>query len=189
MTDRICVLSREPACARLLTLWLEDAGFSVCVAASPDNLPPADVCLYDADAFPPPSFAGRRIAYGRALSDTGSTLHRPLLCRSLLVAVRGGEGQRGLRPDPAARAALLGGRQIPLSEKEYALFSALWAAHGGAVAQEDLLAAGWGTCAGTMDPGILAVTLHSLRRKVEGDGRRRIVAVRGRGYALREGDV
>ena len=65
---------------------------------------------------------------------------------------------------PERRAVLLRGREIRLTELEYALFSLIVNAKG--------------------DAGIVNVYVHYLREKLEFDGERVIGASRGRGYSL-----
>ena len=52
MSERVCILSADPAFAQMLRLELEDAGYTVSVLRRDKRLPAASVCLVDRDSFP-----------------------------------------------------------------------------------------------------------------------------------------
>ena len=82
---------------------------------------------------------------------------------------------------PERRTVLLRGREIRLTELEYALFSLIVNAKGDAVSREEILKRVWRSDAAD---GIVNVYVHYLREKLESDGERVIGASRGRGYSL-----
>ena len=82
---------------------------------------------------------------------------------------------------PERRSVMLRGREIRLTELEYALFSLIAEARGDAVSREEILERVWHSDA---DGGIVNVYIHYLREKLESDGERVIAASRGKGYSL-----
>lgn len=80
---------------------------------------------------------------------------------------------------------LLDGERIALTDREYACLQCLLAADGAPVSREELHRVVW---QGEQDIGVVTVYLHYLRKKLERHGKRLIYAIRGRGYALRQGD-
>ena len=82
---------------------------------------------------------------------------------------------------PERRAVMLRGREIRLTELEYALFSLIAGARGEPVSREEILERVWHSDA---DGGIVNVYIHYLREKLESDGERVIAASRGKGYSL-----
>ena len=82
---------------------------------------------------------------------------------------------------PERRAVTLRGREIRLTELEYALFELIVNAGGEPVSREEILERVWHSCA---DGGIVNVYIHYLREKLESDGERVIAASRGKGYSL-----
>ena len=180
----ICILSDEEPFARMLYLELSDRGRSVAVAASPDDLPPCDLCLADRDRFPAFSSDCRTVFYGRCISPADpSALHRPFAIEDAVSLTEGRTVRRGLLFLEEECAVLLDGERICLTRLEYALLSRLAAEHGNPVSKDTLYRE---IFSGEGDEGIVNVYIHYLRRKLECDGRRRITALRGRGYALRE---
>ena len=80
--------------------------------------------------------------------------------------------------DEKKRAAYFGGREVGLSENEYAVLSLLFERRGEAVGREELLSAISGS------GNEADVYVCHLRRKLESGGRRVIFTVRGQGYKL-----
>lgn len=163
---------------------------AVAVSSDPADLPAAAVTFLDADAFldtgPVP---GLPVYFGRALADSlpgesPARLHRPFALSALAAFVSGAPAPRGLSYPAGRTTPLLDGRPLALSPRENALLFALYEADGAPVCRETLLARVFGEGA---DPGVLPVYICHLRRKLEGDGRRMLRAVRGRGYALLKG--
>ena len=183
----VCILSREEAFARALSLELEDAGLRVLVSRDEGEATATDALTYlvDGDVFSFQPRRGRLVRYGRGLPDSSypvRQLHRPFLLTALRAAVSGSTA-RGICPVEGEEAVLLDGERVSLTAREYACFLCLFRAHGAPVTREELLAEVWG--GEETDPGIVNVYLHYLRKKIERDGKKRIYAIRGRGYALR----
>ena len=123
---------------------------------------------------------------------SGAVLRRPVLVSELRDAVAGlldrpagasAAVQAAPKPsrltlDEKKRAAYLGGREVGLSENEFAVLSLLFERRGEAVSREELLCA-IGGAGNEAD-----VYVCHLRRKLESGGRRVIFTVRGRGYKL-----
>jgi DNA-binding response OmpR family regulator len=85
--------------------------------------------------------------------------------------------------DPSAHTALLAGRALELSPREYDLLYALVRAAGKLVTTEDLLAQVWGA-EFEGQPQVVYVHIRWLREKIEANPThpQRILTVRGRGY-------
>ncbi|MBN1658561.1 MAG: response regulator transcription factor [Anaerolineae bacterium] len=90
-----------------------------------------------------------------------------------------------LAVDPGAHVATLGGEELALAPREFALLHALALQAGQVVSTDDLLAQVWGAeYAG--EPQVVYVHIRWLREKIEADPQNpeRIVTVRGVGYKL-----
>jgi DNA-binding response OmpR family regulator len=87
--------------------------------------------------------------------------------------------------DRASHQVAVGGRQVTLSSREYALLETLMRHPGQVLAREQLLSRVWGY---DFDPGsnVVDVYIRYLRRKV---GPEWIETVRGVGYRLRDGGI
>jgi DNA-binding response OmpR family regulator len=85
--------------------------------------------------------------------------------------------------DPSAHTAVLAGRALELSPREYDLLYALVRAAGKLVTTDDLLAQVWGA-EFEGQPQVVYVHIRWLREKIEADSTHpvRILTVRGRGY-------
>jgi DNA-binding response OmpR family regulator len=85
--------------------------------------------------------------------------------------------------DPSAHTALLAGRTLELSPREYDLLYALVRAAGKLVTTDDLLAQVWGA-EFEGQPQVVYVHIRWLREKIEANPThpQRILTVRGRGY-------
>jgi two-component system, OmpR family, response regulator len=86
----------------------------------------------------------------------------------------------GIELDPASRRVVVGGREVSLSAREFALLETLLHTHPSVRSKESLLDSVWGTAADA-DPNIVEVYIGYLRRKL---GRDRVETVRGVGYRL-----
>lgn len=179
----ICILSDEESFARMLYLELVDRGQSVAIAALPEDLPPCELCLADRDRFPDFSSSCRTVFYGRSVSPADpAALHRPFAIGDVIALTEGRAVRRGILLLEES-AVLLNGERIPLTRLEYALLARLIAENGRPVSKDVLFRE---VFSGDGDRGAINVYIHYLRRKLEGDGRRRILSLRGKGYALRE---
>ena len=180
----VCILSDEVSFARMLYLELTDRGRRVAVVSSPDELPPCDLCFADADRFPDFSADCRTVFYGRALSpNDGAVLCRPFAIEDAVAFSEGRTVRRGILFPEGEEAVLLDGEYIPLTRLEYALLARLARENGEAVSRQTLFAEVFG---GEGDAGIVNVYIHYLRKKLERGGMRRILALRGKGYAFCE---
>jgi DNA-binding response OmpR family regulator len=119
-------------------------------------------------------------SYAELVARVGAVLRRAA-GRPLRGVVRVGE----LTVDPSTRAVHLGGRELGLSAKEFALLHALAADPTRVLSKAELLRDVWGYAAiGTTR----TVDAHAcrLRKKLRGGARRYVVNVRGVGYRLTE---
>jgi uncharacterized protein Yka (UPF0111/DUF47 family)/DNA-binding winged helix-turn-helix (wHTH) protein len=88
-----------------------------------------------------------------------------------------------LRMDPERHELTVGGRPVPLTAKEFSLLHLLLRHQGKVVRRERLLHEVWGEDY-FGDSRTLDTHVGWLRRKIEGPGGVRIIAVRGIGYRL-----
>jgi two-component system alkaline phosphatase synthesis response regulator PhoP len=116
---------------------------------------------------------------------------RLLLARIHAVLKRRGDGPVADAPlkagslvlDPAARVATAGGRQLPLTRKEFDLLALLLEKRGRVLGAPYLLETVWGyDTAVYKDPHTIEVHVSSLRRKLGTTLAKRIVTVPGVGY-------
>lgn len=189
----VCILAPRGALSDLLALECRDAGLCALVATDPAALPTADLFLIDADAYDALPPAGNLLFFGTTLfekteeKDGRTVIHwrRPFslsLLRELLASRGAPAGTLALLPD--GETVRLGSTLISLSPTEYAVLACLAAAGGAPVSRAELYSSVWG--AGEVREDLVNLYVHYLRRKLEGDGRRRILSLRGRGYALKE---
>lgn len=83
----------------------------------------------------------------------------------------------------APKCAILRGRQIRLTDVEYALFSLLIEKRGSFASREEILASVWGE---GVDAGVINVYVHYLREKLETEGEKIIISSRKHGYKIDE---
>ncbi|MBT2211358.1 MULTISPECIES: response regulator transcription factor [Actinomadura] len=121
------------------------------------------------DYLPKPFVFGELVARVRALARRSRTPVPPVLER------------RGVRLDPHRRRVQRDGRELRLTNKEFAVLEELLRAEGGVVSAELLLERAWDE---NIDPfsNIVRVTMATLRRKLGEPGV--IETVTGSGYRL-----
>lgn len=186
-----CVVSRDRVFAQFVRLTLSEKLDSVTVAEGA-HLPVARRYVFDLDSFTPESYpAGEILCLSRKQSCPPNFPYlfasRPLRKARLLALFGLIEPERGdgLTPLPERKSVLLAGREIPLSPTEYALFYALWENGEEPISAETLREIVWGK--DSPDKNAVNLYIHYLRRKLEPDGVKRILSVRGRGYRLLRG--
>ncbi len=191
MQKRACVISRDPDFAQFVRLTLLTRLRAVTIAEK--NIPAADIYVVDLDTIPtPPALDGRVLWCSAYLNKPADCPHlwadRPFRPARLLALLDLAEEEPNtfIHPYTDRHAILVGDAEVNLSEREYALFMALWNADGAYVPREQLLQEVWGE--DDTDAGVVNVYIHYLRRKIEPGGRRYISAARGRGYKLIRGD-
>ena len=114
-----------------------------------------------------------------------------LLARLRALTRRGGAGVAAgpleladLSFDPRTRVARRGGERLDLTPKETAILEALLRAAGGVVTRSMLIEKAWDASFDAF-PSVLDVHISNLRRKLEQQGRPRLLhTVRGQGYLL-----
>ena len=85
--------------------------------------------------------------------------------------------------DPSTREVRRGGREVPLTAREYALLQVLIKRPGHVFSREQLLEEVWNEAGGSSN--VVEVYVRYLRQKLEGQGGSRLLlTVRGRGYSL-----
>ena len=126
------------------------------------------------DYLPKPFAFGELVARLRAL------LRRPGTPESDLLAFA------DLQVDEAARQAIRAGTVVPLTATEFDLLRVFMREPRRVLSRERLLEAAWGFAPDTIS-NVVDVYVGYLRRKLEADGRARLIwTVRGAGYVLRE---
>ncbi len=190
MKGSACLLApRGDAFARTLALELASLFDTVTVTDRREEVPPCRLLLIDLDlpSLSPMATEGlaeRRLGYTRRPL---APLPFPVLLRPCPMT----EWRRAvLAEDTAAtvlyangRLTLPDGGTVLLTEREAALFSLLYEAGGAPVARDALASA---VFPGAAEPeGSLTVYIHYLRKKLERNGKKVILAHRGGGYSLR----
>ncbi len=113
-----------------------------------------------------------------------------LLARVAAIARRGAKADPvvieafGVMLDPARRAAIREGREIPLTRKQFALLETLMSRSGQITSREQLIEAGWGHVAQVKE-NTLDVYIHGLRTKLGDISDQRyplIQTIHGTGY-------
>lgn len=187
------VLSGDAVLARYLELILTRAGACVRVIRDAEDLPAHSFAVVDGDTSELPTLPGDSmlcLSYSADLlrSCPCLRLQRPFRPARLLAVLGLAEekGASSILPLPESCSLLCEGERVQLTETEYSLFEALWEAGGAFVSKETLHQKIW---SGQGDAGIVNVYIHYLRRKLEKRGQRYILSSRGRGYALKGGDL
>lgn len=168
MSKKIAILTKDKYLYQRLALELCESGF-LCVAD--EN---ADISLCDIDTIP---------------AKTGAITMSRRKSADIRLPVKLGEIPRMLQDTKKSRltlsgerTALLSGRQIHLTEIEYALLLFLVEKRDFA-SREEILKHVWNNEA---DSGVVNVYIHYLREKLESDGERVIISSRRDGYRIRE---
>ncbi len=186
---RIAVVSGDAELAHALLLLLCDRGAEA-RRASYDDIAEGELALYDIDTLPDGASL-RSPAVGFSRTERRGypfpVLRRPFPYAALLSLLlpeslprRHIGGKVPLLLDPDSRTLYHNGDAILLSPTEYRLLALLLRRRGEAVSKEELLREAELPPSGRS----LAVFITYLRKKLERDGARRIVAVRGVGYRL-----
>lgn len=124
------------------------------------------------DYLPKPFALGELLARVRALGRRGPALRPTTLCIGALTI------------DFDARRALAGGRELPITAREWDVLRVLADGRGRLVAFDDILERAWGD-ASDRARASLEVIVSRLRRKLDGPAGRPVVrTARGFGYAL-----
>ena len=135
----------------------------------------ADLCFWDKDSMGEPDLSSNTLVLSRA----GGDLKIPFTEESLTALVH----NRKDRPSMVLgeKCVYLYGREIRLTEVEFALLSELVSAGGDFVDRDTLISSVWGDGA---DGGVLNVYIHYLREKLERNGEKIIVSSRKNGYKI-----
>jgi DNA-binding response OmpR family regulator len=102
--------------------------------------------------------------------------------RPLLATLAAGD----LRMDRAAHTVTVAGEPVELSPKEFAVLEYLLTRKGEVVTRSELAEHAWDEAFDSMS-NLIDVTIHRLRRKIDGPRRGRLLhTVKGTGYLLRD---
>lgn len=186
----LCVLlaPRDEDLTRTLELELSDVFDEVTVCESTEGIAGASLLVVDLD-IPELSLKGtegvaeRRLGYSRRADATAPfpVLHRPFRMEEWRRAVQTPDAPV-LSMNKDGTAVLLDGESVALTSREAALLSLLFEADGRPVSREALTRA---VFPDADDPDAsLNVYVHYLRKKLERNRKRVILAHRGGGYSL-----
>ncbi len=190
MKGTACLLAaRDDPFTRTLELELAECFDAVTVTDRAEGIPPCHLLVLDLDlTLLPPSavaaMAERCLGYTRGAlpSLPFPVLSRPFPMEEWRRAVRA-EGKETAATYTNGCILLPDGSVISLTEREDALFLLLYEADGSPVAREHLAEAVFPDAAAPEK--CLNVYIHYLRKKLERNGKRAILAHRGGGYSLR----
>ena len=143
------------------------------VTSGGDN---CDVAIFDLESDLPP------IENAITVSRLGNgDISLPLSFEDIEKLVESSGAQLSISSDP--KSAILRGRQIKLTDVEYALFALLMKNGGSFTSREEILAGVWGE---GVDAGVINVYVHYLREKLETEGEKIIISSRKHGYKIDE---
>ena len=179
MTGLACLLAdRSDPFTETVLLELRAVFSHVRLLSRGEEIPPSALLVSDLDyATPPGGGDARRIGYSRRLP---CELRRPFRMEELRRLLVGATA--ALLPSADFRSVTVEGETVTLTEREAALLALLFQANGAPVAREVLTAAVFREAEDA--EGSLTVYIHYLRKKLERNGKRRILAHRGGGYSL-----
>lgn len=193
MDNEICIISSDAEFANMLKIELGRRFRRVSLAESAE-VAHAELLVIDIDSAALPDVCDRPTVcfskFETRLPRDGEVrgLLRPFrisrliaLCESLLMIPTNERQARILGLDRLRRLAIVDGREIALTDCEFRLFAVLLEARGAALGAEELVRAVWGDEGGR---NLLSVYIHYLRKKLESDGRKLILAHRGGGYSI-----
>ncbi len=175
-----------------LTLLGHIPGVTLLSPAAP--LPVGGLVIVDLDTVPMPHGYEGRLLLTSTYEDkprhwTGLWLDRPFSQNRLLSVLGLEKDQKSipLYPLTDRKSVMVDGEEIPLTQREYDLFTVLFHQMGKYVKREDILKAVWGDT--TDDVTVVNVYIHYLREKIEKKGHIYLYSKRGEGYALTQGEA
>lgn len=182
----VAIVTGDAALRGMLTVWLEDAGYSIvhpqaCLDADTGSV----ICVTDTT---PDSTSATHVHPSSLLVTHGTapalSLPRPVSRADFITALAslGGAPAAIIRLNSHRKSIYVGGASIPLTNKEYAVMSFLFSRRGEAVSREEISKAAHLDLskANTAD-----VYVCRLRKKLYPMlGSETIVTVRGKGYRL-----
>lgn len=181
------VHSSDALFSRMLTLEFTGAGLTV---GEPASVYVCDLDSCDASEIKRLGQGGAIVTFGYG----GADFSRPFdVCaiiqrvRALSVAVKAPsspahEDDRLSFIDESR--VICGGRVISLTPREYTVLRCLYESGDMPVSRQRLAAAVWGR--ESSETNVADVYIRYLREKLESDGRRVIITVRGKGYMLKQ---
>ncbi len=173
---RVAVLTRDKYLFRLIELEL--SGNEVYLY-SPDAPQDADVIICDTDTESPVAEADiRLIRLCRTNADGAYLLPMPRGELSRLVL----DDTPPIQLLPSDKSVIFEGQRIRLTAQEYKLIELLYSGRGEYVSRERITAEVFGTGGDSL----INVYIHYLRKKLEINGQRLILASRKHGYKIDE---
>lgn len=191
MQKHAIVFTKDPVWGQYIRLCLSEHLAHVSVLESGESVAPAAYTIVDLDTMPlPESLSGKVVLCAFAMDKPAGCpyiwLDRPFRPERLLAVLGLGDdwAEAPIYPLEDRAAVMVDGKEVALTEREYALFLALWEADD-FVTRNELIQRVWGE---HDDPSKLNVYIHYLRKKLALTGRDYIVSSRGQGYRLRKGE-
>ena len=182
----VAIVTGDEALRGMLTVWLEDAGYSVVhPQASLDA--DADSVVYVADTTPDSTSAALVLPFGLRVThgaEPALFLPRPVSRADFIASLAslGGASAAIIRLDSYRKSVYVGGASIPLTGKEYAVMSFLFSRRGEPVSREEITSAAHLGSSGTNTADVYVCRLRKKLYPLLGS--RTIVTVRGKGYML-----
>lgn len=187
----VCIVTADRSYSQWILLELSSVGNSVCFSESLSSAPSAGLYIVDADTASLIQKAGAKIIlFGherKKEKEKNVYLERPFSKKELFDACERVKNEQSPKKEKNSvfsgkgqRVILYDGRTIPLTEKEFALYSLLLDANGESVSRETLSKKLWGE----IDDNSLNLYVYYLRQKLESDGKRAIRSHRNKGYSL-----
>ncbi len=167
---------------QLILLEMQSLFGTVLVTDDPQKLPDGGLLVYDADAFTPPGGSGQtRIGYTRdaSLASEQALLLRPFPIDLFRAMLKGCTEEGG---DALSLRSSLSKSLPSLTKTEETLLSILLSAKGQIVSKRALADALFPEAED--GEGSVTVYIHYLRKKLETDGKRRILSHRNKGYSI-----
>ncbi len=187
----ICIVTTDKYYSQWIRLELSSVGNSVCFSETLSSAPSANLYIVDADSASLIHKAGAKIIlFGHERKkdkEKNIFLERPFSKKELFDACEKAKNEASAKKEKAPdfsgkgqKAIIYNGREISLTEKEFALYSLLCEAKGESVEREILSQKLWGGA----DDNSLNLYVHYLRKKLECDGKKAIRSHRNKGYSL-----
>ena len=192
MSKQAIILTKDPLLGQYIRLSLIEHLTHISVLACDEDLAPCAYTIVDLDTVPiPDNPSGRVVVCSFAMEKPADCpyiwLDRPFRPERLLAVLGLGVDADAtpIYPLEGRQAVMVDGKEVALTEREYALFMVLWEAEG-YVSRDHLIERVWGE---QDAPSKLNVYIHYLRKKLTVGGRDYIDAARGKGYRIRKGGV
>jgi len=182
----VAIVTNDTALRGMLTVWLEDAGYSIVHPQSRLDANSGSV-IYVTDTTPDSTSAPHTHPFSLLITH-GTAPSFYLLCpvsRADFIAALAsfnGAPTAVIRLDSRRKSIYVGGASIPLTSKEYAVMSFLFSRRGEPVSREEISKAANLDSSGANTADVYVCRLRKKLYPMLGS--ETIVTVRGKGYTL-----